>query len=452
MTPASSIRGIGDRGSGRHRLREVQAPWVGLRRPAPLIRPSPTRPEAPIPADPGRGRDPLSQALAMAGRGYRVFPVHGVRPDGTCACRRGPDCASPGKHPCVRGWQKLATADPGRIAGFWRAWPDANPGIAPGPDTVVVDIDGPAGLEAYLGHAGLTALPGDTLVVRSGGGAPGKVHVFHSLPEGVLNQKRQAQLGRGEPPRRDRHQDGRRLRRRPRRYPPERPALHGPHLGPGPAFACTAEPARSAGQEGRLLALVRPLGPLDRPEAGRGPEAPPEPREGHRRAGRPQTGRPPPPPDDRAVRPHRPGPAGRPGLPLGRPPPWDGGVPCGRASRRPRMARPFPRAGPHLHPPRGLLRRPGRAGRPHAHAGGGGRVHDHQRTGPRRACPGPGTHLLAGPPPRLPPPFPTPTPGSRSGRTREPYWGRRNSRPGLSYSSVPDSPFPATGAGEAKTL
>ena len=65
-------------------------------------------------------------ALRCAERGWRVFPVHGIRDD-RCTCGRL-DCSEPGKHPRITNWPNAATSDPVRIRAWWADWPDANIG------------------------------------------------------------------------------------------------------------------------------------------------------------------------------------------------------------------------------------------------------------------------------------------------------------------------------------
>jgi hypothetical protein len=71
--------------------------------------------------------DLLRSALAMAGRGWHIFP-----------------CAPDGKEPGLRGnWQDHATTDPTRICAWWTRRP-YNIGIACGPSgLVVIDLDVP---------------------------------------------------------------------------------------------------------------------------------------------------------------------------------------------------------------------------------------------------------------------------------------------------------------------
>jgi len=40
-----------------------------------------------------------------------ILPCHGIQPDGTCTCRKGATCPSPGKHPLMFRWQMVASCD-----------------------------------------------------------------------------------------------------------------------------------------------------------------------------------------------------------------------------------------------------------------------------------------------------------------------------------------------------
>lgn len=40
-----------------------------------------------------------------------ILPCHGIQLDGTCTCRKGSSCPSPGKHPLVFRWQMIASCD-----------------------------------------------------------------------------------------------------------------------------------------------------------------------------------------------------------------------------------------------------------------------------------------------------------------------------------------------------
>lgn len=88
---------------------------------------------------------------AYARAGFAIFPVNAISPDGSCTCPRGPSCASPGKHPKMKGWQEHATTDRRTIDGWIDRWGDSlNLGIACGEASgiTVLDVDvGTGGVE-----------------------------------------------------------------------------------------------------------------------------------------------------------------------------------------------------------------------------------------------------------------------------------------------------------------
>lgn len=87
----------------------------------------------------------LEAALAYAGRGWRVVPLHHAV-DGRCSCGKA-DCASPAKHPRTPHGLKDASVDEATIRGWWKRWPHANVGIVTGPVSglFVLDEDGATG-------------------------------------------------------------------------------------------------------------------------------------------------------------------------------------------------------------------------------------------------------------------------------------------------------------------
>src|SRR5258708_4807964 len=88
----------------------------------------------------------LHHAQAYARKGWRVFPLHEIRPNQTCSCGRSP-CSSAGKHPRTKNGVKDATTDSAQIAAWWERWPTATigiaTGIAPGQSRglFVIDVD-----------------------------------------------------------------------------------------------------------------------------------------------------------------------------------------------------------------------------------------------------------------------------------------------------------------------
>jgi len=116
-------------------------------------------------------------ALEYASFGWRVFPVHSIRDDGRCTCRKGWQCSTPGKHPRTRNGFKDATVDAAKIREWFSKWPESNIGIATGADSaiVVVDVDrhegGPDGVEQLREIArAVGRLPAGPYAETGGGG------------------------------------------------------------------------------------------------------------------------------------------------------------------------------------------------------------------------------------------------------------------------------------------
>jgi hypothetical protein len=110
----------------------------------------------------------LSAAQVYAARGWRVIPLHDMAA-GVCSCRKGADCATPGKHPRLSKWTERATIDTDLIRAYWERWPEANIGIVTGLRSrlLVLDVDPRNGGEESL--KSFPDLP-LTLTVRTGGG------------------------------------------------------------------------------------------------------------------------------------------------------------------------------------------------------------------------------------------------------------------------------------------
>ncbi len=89
--------------------------------------------------------DPIDYALAYAGRGWHVFPVHWPifhEDRVSCSCKAR-DCKSTGKHPLTRHGLKDATTDPNQIRAWWQNMPQANLAVRTGEISglFVVDVD-----------------------------------------------------------------------------------------------------------------------------------------------------------------------------------------------------------------------------------------------------------------------------------------------------------------------
>ena len=130
----------------------------------------------------------LSNALALAATGFRVFPYYPIV-NGECGCN-SQSCNSAGKHPRIAGYLDLAMTDAKQIETWWSKWPDAGIGICPD-NQLILDVDGP------MGHAMLIEfqkrmgenLP-RTFTCVSGSAEPHHYHLYFRLPSGnrVLNK------------------------------------------------------------------------------------------------------------------------------------------------------------------------------------------------------------------------------------------------------------------------
>ncbi len=123
----------------------------------------------------------LPYALDAVDRGFAVFPLHWLKPDGRCFCG---DilCPSPGKHPyfrlAKRGFHS-ATGDRHVVEKIWREVPPANIGLRTGA-VIVIDIDprhgGDASLEKLQSMHG--ELPLTWRCLTGGGGE----HIYFRAP------------------------------------------------------------------------------------------------------------------------------------------------------------------------------------------------------------------------------------------------------------------------------
>ena len=108
-------------------------------------------------------------AAVYAALGFPVVPMHTAQPGGGCSCA-DTGCSDPGKHPRLRGWQRLAAVDPGLVGEWWRRWPQANPALMTGRRFDVLDLDGEQGVEALRAVMSITPAEHPGPVARTGGG------------------------------------------------------------------------------------------------------------------------------------------------------------------------------------------------------------------------------------------------------------------------------------------
>jgi hypothetical protein len=135
----------------------------------------------------------LDWALHYARNGVPVFPLHEIfwLPDGTpcCTCSGKPECTGErkaiGKHPrWIKGLfehgHNSATTDEARIRAAWGMFPNAGIGRGTAGE-IVLDLDGPAGMEALARFQAEDGPYPETLRARSGRLAGGE-HVFYKTP------------------------------------------------------------------------------------------------------------------------------------------------------------------------------------------------------------------------------------------------------------------------------
>jgi hypothetical protein len=130
---------------------------------------------------------PLSAALQLAARGWRVFALHHAI-DGQCSCGKAA-CDSIGKHPRTINGLKDASTDAQQIARWWQKWPHANIGVRTGgcSNIVVIDIDprhgGSESLAALEQQYG--ALPPTVESLTGGGGR----HLIFAHPGQIIRNR-----------------------------------------------------------------------------------------------------------------------------------------------------------------------------------------------------------------------------------------------------------------------
>ena len=122
-------------------------------------------------------------AQAYAALGFPVVPMHATRPGGGCSCL-DPACPDPGKHPRLRGWQRLAATDPAVVGQWWRRWSAANLALMTGRRFDVLDLDGEQGVEAVRAFLSIAPTEHPGPVARTGGGG---WHLLYA-PTGLGNR------------------------------------------------------------------------------------------------------------------------------------------------------------------------------------------------------------------------------------------------------------------------
>src|SRR5262249_49719030 len=135
-----------------------------------------------IPALPPQDKLLQRAAKDFAVRGWHVFPIHAIK-GGRCTCRRGADCANPGKQPMTPQGLLEATTSTALIIKWWDNAPHANLGIRTGEVSGfwVLDADGAEGLAAVAQLEEQYGKLPRTPTVRTGGGG---CHYYFKVPDG----------------------------------------------------------------------------------------------------------------------------------------------------------------------------------------------------------------------------------------------------------------------------
>jgi hypothetical protein len=137
-------------------------------------------------------------ALTWAASGVPVIPLHTPDAEGSCSCKEGAKCKSPGKHPRTYTGLKEATTDITQILKWFRQNPDANVGGITGEvsGVLVVDVDPKSGGDLTL--TDLIDAYGDewleTRQVRTGSGG---FHFFYEYPKGLDLRNTAGKIGPG---------------------------------------------------------------------------------------------------------------------------------------------------------------------------------------------------------------------------------------------------------------
>jgi hypothetical protein len=124
----------------------------------------------------------MEAALKYAKANIPIMPLHWIREDGSCSCRKGQKCDSKGKHPLYDGWHKNSTTDTQQIIRWWTKAPNANIGIPTGEKSswLVLDVDDGGDKTIRELEAANGRLP-DTVIAVTGSGG---MHYVFIHPQG----------------------------------------------------------------------------------------------------------------------------------------------------------------------------------------------------------------------------------------------------------------------------
>jgi hypothetical protein len=124
----------------------------------------------------------LEYALALATKGFKVFPYWGMK-NGECTCRN-PRCMSPGKHPRFTGFPAIATTNQNHVRKWWLENSELGIGIYP-ESLLIIDVDGPAGQESLKRLQQIHEELPTTYRVNSGNSEPHHYQLYYRCPNGL---------------------------------------------------------------------------------------------------------------------------------------------------------------------------------------------------------------------------------------------------------------------------
>ncbi|HEX8196395.1 MAG TPA: bifunctional DNA primase/polymerase, partial [Pyrinomonadaceae bacterium] len=133
-------------------------------------------------------RDFASDVLDLIKRGFSVFPICGVRDDGSSACYRGAHCADTGKHPIEKGWQQKLITDEVTAWRVFHGKSAVNVGIATGEQSGFFVVDEDIAKGGNIADLGIVFA--ETLTAKTGGGK----HYFFRYPNDIIIKNSEGDL------------------------------------------------------------------------------------------------------------------------------------------------------------------------------------------------------------------------------------------------------------------
>jgi P4 family phage/plasmid primase-like protien len=125
----------------------------------------------------------LAAALDYTKRGWQVIPLHGLRDDGACTCRRPVCTKSVGKHPRHDDWPNQGTTSGADLWAWWDEWPDANIGIITNAASGIWALDVDPDKDGFTSLRQLTDQHGPLPTTRIHATGSGGLHYLFTWPD-----------------------------------------------------------------------------------------------------------------------------------------------------------------------------------------------------------------------------------------------------------------------------